>query len=154
MGRILEAIRDFLDHDGWEVRPVEGKTALGMNYHGDKGMWHCVAWAREEQSEFVFYSIYPLHAPQDKREAAAEYLTRINYGLFIGNFEMDFDDGEIRYKTSIDVEDDPLTPALIRPVIYVNLLNMDRFLPGLEAVLTGELTPQAASAQYDDTDDA
>jgi hypothetical protein len=83
-----------------------------------------------------------------------EYLTRINYGLIIGNFEMDFDDGEIRYKTSIDVEDDPLTPALIRPVIYVNLLNMDRFLPGLEAVLTGELTPQAASAQYDDTDDA
>jgi hypothetical protein len=29
--------------------------------------------------------------------------------MIIGNFEMDFEDGEIRYKTSIDVEDDSLS---------------------------------------------
>jgi len=34
-----------------------------------------------------------------------EFLTRANYGLNIGNFEMDFQDGEIRFKTAIDVEE-------------------------------------------------
>jgi len=43
-----------------------------------------------------------------------KFLTRANYGMMIGNFEMDFTDGEIRYKTSIDVEGDKLSSALIK----------------------------------------
>ena len=32
-----------------------------------------------------------------KRQDIAEYLTRANYGMVMGNFEMDYSDGEIRY---------------------------------------------------------
>jgi len=46
-----------------------------------------------------------------KRGAVAEFINRANYGIIIGNFEMDFADGEIRYKTSIDVQGDKLTSA-------------------------------------------
>ena len=46
-------------------------------------------------------------------EAIAEFLTRTNYSMIIGNFELDFADGEIRYKTSIDVQGDFLRFELI-----------------------------------------
>ena len=51
----------------------------------------------------------------------AQFLTPANYGTLIGNFELDFKDGEIRYKTSIDVEGDRLTPALIKRLVYSTL---------------------------------
>ncbi len=76
----------------------------------------------------------------------AESLTRINYGLILGNFEMDYADGEVRFKTSMDVEDSELTPELIKPVVFANLGMMDRYWPTLTALVEGRLEPQAALA--------
>lgn len=71
----------------------------------------------------------------------AEFLTRANYGMLIGNFEMDFTDGEIRYKTSIDVEGDRLTSPLMQQIVYANVRTMDRYLPGIRKVIETDLTP-------------
>ena len=79
----------------------------------------------------------------------AEFLTRANYGLIVGNFELDFDDGEVRYKTSLDVEDAELLPALLAHIVYANVTNMDRYLPGIVAVLASSQTPAEAVAQID-----
>lgn len=79
----------------------------------------------------------------------AEYLTRANYGLVLGNFEMDFRDGEVRYKTSIDVEGAEIVPGLIRNLVYANVITMDRYLPGLLSVIYGNLTPHEAITQVE-----
>ena len=73
--------------------------------------------------------------------AIAHFLTLTNYGLIIGNFELDLSDCEIRYKTSIDVEGDRLTPALIKRLVYTNVTMMDQYLPG---ILEQGVTPKAA----------
>ena len=57
-----------------------------------------------------------------------KFLIRANYGMMIGNFEMDFTDGEIHYKTSIDVEGDKLSSALIKRLVYANVMMMDEYL--------------------------
>ncbi len=72
----------------------------------------------------------------------AEYLTRANYGLRIGNFEMDFSDGEVRYKTSIDVKGGNLTPSMVKVIVYANLHTMDRYLPGIMEVIFTEHSPK------------
>ena len=76
-----------------------------------------------------------MNAPGERMAAVAEFITRANYGLIIGNFELDFSDGEIRYKTSLDVEGDRLSQALIKQLVYTNVLTMDQYLPGILAVL-------------------
>jgi hypothetical protein len=144
MGRILRAISSFFDTQDFQYTPVAGQDALGCHYQGEHGLWHCVAWAREQQAEFVFDSIYSRRVPPEKRVAVMEYLTRINYGLFIGNFEIDLIDGEVRCKTSIDVETETLSPLLIRPVVFLNLSTMDKYVPGLHAIVEEDTTPQAA----------
>jgi hypothetical protein len=80
--------------------------------------------------------------------AIAEFLTRANYGMTIGNFELDYTDGEIRYKTSIDVTNDHLSSALIQTLVYTNVAMMDEYLPGIKAVLAGE-QPEAAIAMIE-----
>jgi len=105
----------------------------------------CFAQTVEDEAtqRFFFYSICPLKA-QDHLQVAAEFLTRANYGLSIGNFELDFKDGEIRFKTSIDVTEDGFGLATIERLVYTNVLMMDRYLPGLMTVLSGSASPEQA----------
>ena len=49
----------------------------------------------------------------------AEYLHRANYGLRVGNFELDYDDGEIRYKTYIDADFTEITDKTIMMSIFI-----------------------------------
>jgi hypothetical protein len=146
MGKILDTVISFLEQDGWPFTQFEGQPVLQLGFRGDNGQWNCYAQAREEQTQFLFYSVCPVNAPEERRLDVAEFLTRANYGLFIGNFELDLDDGEIRYKTSIDVEGDRLSVALVQQLVYANAFTMDRYLPGIMGVIYGDASPAEAIA--------
>ncbi|NES73010.1 MAG: YbjN domain-containing protein, partial [Okeania sp. SIO2D1] len=122
---------------------------LRMLFQGQNGKWTCYARTRVEQSQFVFYSICPVKVPKPKRRAVGEFISRANYGMIIGNFELDFVEGEIRYKTSTDVEGLTLTLALIKRLVYTNVMMMDEYLPGITSVIKGEASPEEAIAQIE-----
>lgn len=146
---ILEIVTDFLRQDQWPFVPLGDQPLLHTNFKGHNGQWSCVAQAREEMSQFVFYSVCPVSVPEHKRLAMAEFITRANYGMVMGNLEMDMSDGEVRYKTSIDVEGDRLSPALVRQVIYTNVVTMDQYLPGIMSVIYGQMSPLESIAQVE-----
>ena len=123
---------------------IKGDSALRLSYQGKNGQWNCYAQVREEQQQFIFYSICPLQIPEAKRIAIAEFITRANYGLLIGNFELDFSDGEVRYKTSIDVEGNRLNFDSIQNLVYTNVSIMDEYLPGIIAVVENNVSPEDA----------
>ncbi len=149
MGPIFDAVLRFFEDDRWDVARLDGEPVLSMNVAGKNGQWRCVAKSREEQKQFVFYSVCGTSAPEHRRQAVAEFVTRANFGMVIGNFELDFDDGEIRYKTSIDVEGVSLAPALIKNLVYANVLMMDRYLPAITQVIEGTASPRAAVASVE-----
>jgi hypothetical protein len=140
---IFQAVLNFFQEDDWSFTKIKSQPTLRMAFKGKSGQWTCYAKAREEQQQFIFYSLCPIAIPKPKRNKIAEFLTRANYGMTIGNFELDYTDGEIRYKTSIDVTGDRLTAALIQRLVYINVTMMDEYLPGIQAVLAGQ-TPEAA----------
>ncbi len=144
-GRIFSAMKQYFVDDDWKILREEDELLFFL-FRGSTEVWVCVARAREEQNQFIFYSILQKKVPPERRQAMAEFLTRANYGLILGNFEMDFRDGELRYKTSTDVEDGELSQAMIRNLVLTNILMMDRYLPGIKAVLQGA-APEAAIAQ-------
>ena len=141
---LLKTIIHFFTIDDWTFTKLQGQPVLQVACQGKNGQWFCYAHAKEHQQQFIFYSICPITAPEDKRQTTAEFLTRANYGMAIGNFELDLDDGEIRYKTSIDVEGSTLEPALINQLVYANVVTMDQYLPGILAVLEQGMDPKAA----------
>lgn len=133
----------------WRVQEVPDRSFLVMDVSGKNGQYKCFAEAREAQHQFVFYTVCPVKAAVEKREAVSEFVTRANYGLIIGNFEMDYNDGEIRYKTSLDVENDTLSPALFRNTVSPNLFSIDKYMPGIMALLYAGLTPEQAVAKVE-----
>jgi hypothetical protein len=84
----------------------------------------------------------------------AEFITRANYGLRIGNFELDFRDGEVRYKSSLDFEGETLTPGLVKFAIYPAVQTMDRYLPGLMGVIYGHKPRAEAIAEVEEATSA
>jgi len=141
---IYDVMIQFFDDDEWKYHKLEDQTILRLGFSGDNGSWRCYAQAKEEDDRFVFYSMLDAKVPEDKRPAMAEFLTRANYGLVIGNFEMDYSDGEVRYKTSIDVEDDRLSTALVKNLVYANVFLMDRYFPGIMKVMYADIPPAEA----------
>lgn len=133
---VESVVREFFDEDDWEFIQIE-PGLLQLAFQGENGRWRCYARIHEQEKQFIFYSICPLVVAEEDRMLMAEFLTKANYGMILGNFELDFTDGEIRYKTSIDVEGDRLTLALVRSLVYANVTIMDRYLLGIVAVLEG-----------------
>ena len=59
----------------------------------------------------------------------------------MGNFELDMDDGSVRFKSSVDYENVGLTQELVRNTFAPAAFTMDRYLEGLLAVMYGSKQP-------------
>ena len=83
------------------------------------------------------YAICPIKATQDVIPQVAEYITRANFGLKIGKFELDYNDGEVRYHTILPCSQG--TPCIkdVERVIDISFLMMQRFGDGLVKNLMG-----------------
>lgn len=103
---------------------------------------------KENPQTMLFLTYLPMKVNEDKRAEVADYLTRANYGLHVGNFEMDMEDGEVRYKTT-GVTDEKTAPSLdvIRRLTYIGFSMFDRYIPSLLSIVYGEKTAQEAIAE-------
>ena len=142
--RAFVTLGEFLEADDWHPQRLGEKTIYRMVFSGENGQVACFAQVRTDLEQLVFYVMAPVKVPKETRQAVADYITRANYGLRIGNFEMDFQDGEVRYKSSLDFEDVGLSPELIQHAIYPAVQTMDRYLPGLMRVIYGGTSPEEA----------
>jgi hypothetical protein len=146
--QLFESLVHFLQQENWSVQVPDQGTSLQTTYSGQNGSLVCLTKAREQAPQVVFYALCPLRVPADQRGAIAEFITRANYGLVIGNFEMNWTTGEVRFKTSLDVGDTYLSDSLIRPLVYGAVSTMDTYLPGIQAVLA-HTSPEEAIAQVE-----
>ncbi|MCB9638379.1 MAG: YbjN domain-containing protein [Myxococcales bacterium] len=134
----------FFEEDGWKYQRADEKEMLLMYFRGDHASWRCIAQVEPEQELFLFYSVLDSYVPVHKRDDVALFFTRANYGMRIGNFEIDLDDGEVRYKTSLAVSGSEATSEMISRLVYYNLAMMDKYYRGLMRVVFAEISPEEA----------
>ncbi len=139
--RAFATLGEFLEGDGWHPQRLEDRHIYRMLFSGKNGDYRCYAQIKVDLEQLMFYVVASVNAPEMVRPAIAEFITRANYGMRIGNFELDYGDGEVRYKSALDFEGEVLTDKLIRNAIYPAVMTMDRYLPGLMRVMFGGLTP-------------
>ncbi len=135
---ILTEVKSFFENENWSFEDIENQNILRMFFQGENGQWLCVAEVKAELEQFIFSSISNTKAPEMAKDAVASLLMRFNCDLTIGNFELDFSDGEIHFRTSIDVRGSRLDEALIKNLVYTNVLTMDKYLPEINRLIEGK----------------
>ena len=125
----------LLDERGCSYETLPEGGVLTFLFSGGDESWQCFIELQEDAQRVVIYSVCPFNVPEQLRRRMAEFLTRANYGLLIGNFELDLDDGEVRYKTSIDHKGSELTTPLLSRALLANLHTMDSHLGAIAAIM-------------------
>ncbi|QZY54480.1 YbjN domain-containing protein [Crassaminicella profunda] len=135
---IMDAIKSITQKNNWLSH--QSSDLIKIDVDGQNGNWTTLGKCLEEEERFLFYSICPSKVKKEKTLLMAELLTRINYGLKIGNFEMDFDTGEIHFKTSIDFAGDFDKEEMIEQAMSTNLLTMDEYFSVIMKVIHSDVS--------------
>lgn len=144
MSTIRSIVTHFLDNQAWSYHHMNDNEAITFNLNVDGRNHRLVFDIREEMSVLMLYVLHPEGVVEEKRSTIADYITRANYGLMLGNFEIDFADGDLRYKISIDVEGGELSEAIVMNMVQAALGSVNRHYSGLMAVQYGGLSAIAA----------
>ncbi|WP_017305105.1 YbjN domain-containing protein [Spirulina subsalsa] len=147
-GVLFKKVKLFFEQRKWNYQIIPNQNSLYFNYQADLGKWMVFFVAHESQKQILVYSVYPQKVPEAQRSTMAEFITGLNYYLLMGNFEMDLGDGELRYRTSLDCKDSPVTLPQLQQVLVTNLNMMTRYFERIQGVMEGQISPQEAIAKH------
>jgi hypothetical protein len=133
---VAAAVTAYFESEDWPIVAGDDGT-IETAFEGSATVWPVRVHVFEEDVRAVIVSAFPAIVPDEHRTAVGEFCNRANFGLAIGNFELDHDGGEIRFRTSVDAEGTEPSTALVRNAVVANVLTMDRYVTGILAVLNG-----------------
>ncbi len=146
MKEALEQVVELFRAKDWEFEVDEESDFVRTGIEGDNGHWQVMAVASDDDDAVLMLSLFPQRCPAHRRAPCAELLTRINFGMMMGCFEMDYDSGRIHFKTTLPFARGDLNVALLDSVVMLNLARMDRFLPAIMSVIYAGISPAQALA--------
>lgn len=135
---LADTVRQLLDKDDWNYYFDEKQglfdfhLSLGNKVHSI----HYTVVVNEDS--IITYGICPIGVePSNKKMMAwmAEFLCRANYGLKNGCFELDYWDGEIRYKSYIDCECTLPSDEVLRNSLHCVASMFQRYSEGITGII-------------------
>jgi hypothetical protein len=142
---MFDKVTQFLAQENWKGVLVDHEDkVLHLGAGGSNGSYRVAIHVKEDDNVLLVFVQCPIKVPQDKRLVVAEYLTRANYGVTVGNFELDLGDGEVRVKGSIDYADGDLTAQMVDRLLSRCGSTMDRYFPGLMKIIYGDVDAMEA----------
>lgn len=135
---IANAVCDFLNEDDWHFSFDERRGIFKFRLRL-KGKLKKVNYIVDiKDDEYLVYAISPLGADEDDGEMMtnmAEFICRANYGLKMGNFELDFNDGEVRFKVHVLCDGVTPTAEMVKRSIYCPAMMFDRYGSGIVDII-------------------
>lgn len=149
VARAVDQLKGVLDAIGWEPEPADGITGFVVDFGPPHVPIANALAAISPDEQFVFYINFGYASPPDRRDEIGRLIARANWGLTIGNFEMDDEDGQVRFKSSVNFSGVELTAELIRNAILPAMTAVEAYADAVADVLLHGKTAQAAIASLD-----
>lgn len=121
---IVDCLKQYLHAKHWQYTYYRPKSFdsqqshhLSMRIKNKQANCGYLFRVQEGNHLLAVYGILPFLIPESHQSAAMLLITQINYDMLIGNLEMDIDDGEIRYKNTIDLESTAINERVIEQLL-------------------------------------
>lgn len=122
----------------------EPNKVFEFGYTGDATNYECLV--RVESKMFCTVCCSSVRIPSDKRTLVAEFAMRANCSIAVGHFEVDFSDGEVRFRIDQhNVSGLANEPRLIGTLMSLPVYMMDKYFPAIMRVTYGGATPEEAA---------
>ena len=121
-----------------------GDRAYVVALQGETQKFDFWAFINKGGVMLALYALVPLIVPAAKRNAVGEFLHMVNFNMLLGSFEMDYKDGELRYKLCADFDGEKPSLDAVGDLYDCALATVDRYFPSLAGMLFANLTPQQA----------
>jgi hypothetical protein len=138
-GRKIDSVQ-ALDDDAYQFRYLACWPQHGIPVS-------CYAQIDPGMNLFLFRGVLDVPFEPPERALAAEYILRINYPLPIGNWAMDGDSGEVRFKLGFCFGHETLTKHLMLTHIDAACYFIDEHIMGFLRVLNGGSVEEAVRAR-------
>ena len=148
--KIVNVIKQFLTDDDWHYFFNEDTGIFRFDLRIRSKIQNISYVIDVHNDEFVTYGMCPIGANCEDSEMMAqmaEFICRANYGLKNGCFEMDWRDGEIRYKSFVDCEDLLPSTAVVKNSVYCIDAMIKRYAPGIVDIIFGGAKAKDAIAK-------
>lgn len=127
---LFEKIQHRLKEKEMKYTANDNVIRLNMNIGGVVGKLSMIIDVMDKG--YITYAVLSNKVSRDYILNVAEYLHRANFGLLYGNFELDYNDGEIRYKISTDCEDaNTITNRQIDKSILLPCIMFEKYGSGI-----------------------
>lgn len=154
MTTLFQSMIEFFENDNWKFMEISPGEVLKMGVSGENSDYECYAIADEETNMFQFISKYSVKIPENQRPKIAEFVTRANYGIRLGKFELDFRDGEVSFKSSVPCDENKgLSFMILKRIVQTNVFFIDEYFPGLMKVIYGGISPEQAIYEIENSDE-
>lgn len=141
------AYEKLLQHlDARDVRYLTNadNQSVCADFRGAAGTYRIVAAVEAGRALFQVFGYTFVRIPEGARPMIAETIARANFGLQIGKFEMDFDEGELRFQASQVLTEDGLDDDVIGRLMGTTMAMLDIYLPAVLSVIYGNELPKDA----------
>ena len=98
---IIDAVRDYLDADDWHYEYDAERNVIRAGVELKCKLKNARMIIRFRKTDYNVYMISPVSADAENLGEVLRFAAMANYGLASGNFEVDVEDGEIRYKSYV-----------------------------------------------------
>jgi hypothetical protein len=144
MNVAYEKLIQHLDEHEIKYLTSADHRSICADFRGEVGLYRIVATVDSEDGLFQVFGHSPVRVPEGSRPAIAETIARANFGLKIGKFEFDFDDGDLRFQVSQILIDDVLEDETIRRLIGTTMAMLNAYLPAVLSVIYANELPKDA----------
>ena len=146
----VASVCQYLDNQGaWYVVHDSG-MAIETGVAGENGLFPICIAVHDDPSRIVEYLRVPLRAPEKRRTQMAEAITRANFGLMFGCFQLDMSDGTILYHTAIPTGDGVITEQQFLHLHHCSCVTVDAYFRAFNRLLYGDdLSPAEAIAEVE-----
>lgn len=144
MNAAYERLMQHLDEREVHYLANGENRSICADFRGAAGTYRIIAAVDAEAGLFQVFGCLPLRVPEGARPSVAETIIRANYRLNVGKFEMDFDEGELRFQASQILTDDSLEDSVIDRLMGTTMSLLDMYLPAVLSVIYGNELPKDA----------
>ena len=143
---IRAAIEQYLKNDEWNYTFDEEREVIRCGINLRNRLKECRIIVDIDETKCLSLGLISLNCDEEHRVELSKFLTMVNYGLLLGNFEMDFNDGEVRYKIATNCKDCIPSQAVIEDSMMIPAIMFEQFGDAMIDVMFGYKTAEEAYA--------